>query len=132
MQIDRTNWAEIILSEFPAFRPQWAEHLDSWNPIITRPIALDLAEFADFAIDLIWAGDERELDRLATAIELMFAAEDPLFTYTICQTVLEKIDSRSDVAGFPIERFTNKFQPYTATQWQAVKLDRSIDLSIHH
>jgi hypothetical protein len=132
MQIDRTNWAEIILQEFPAFRTQWEEHLDAWNPTIARPIALDLAEFAELAIELIWAGDECELDRLAILIELMFVAEDSLFTYTIRQMVLEKIASRSDVAGFPIERFTNKLQPYTATQWATLTRDRSIDLSIHH
>ena len=50
MQIDRTNWMEIILQEFPAFRAQWEEHLESWSPTIARPIALDLAEFADLAI----------------------------------------------------------------------------------
>jgi hypothetical protein len=132
MQIDRTNWAEIILQQFPAFHTQWAEHLDGWNPLLTRPIALDLAEFADFAIDLIWAGDERELDRLATALELMIGAEDPVFTYTIRQMVLEKIASRSEVAGFPIERFTSRLQPHTLTQWETLTRDRSIDLSIHH
>lgn len=132
MQIDRTNWAEVILQEFPAFRPQWEEHLEGWNPLITRPIALDLAEFATLAIEIIWAGDERELDRLTTAIESMFGAEDPIFTYTLRQMVLEKIANRSEIAGFPIERFTTKLQPYTAKQWQTLTHDRSIDLSIHH
>jgi hypothetical protein len=132
MQIDRTNWAEVILQEFPAFRPQWEEHLEGWNPHITRPIALDLAEFATLAIELIWAGDERELDRLATVLELMFVAEDPIFTYTLRQMVLEKIASRSDIAGFPIERFTSKLLPHTADRWQTLTYDRAIDLSIHH
>jgi hypothetical protein len=132
MQIDRTNWAEIILQEFPAFRTQWEEHLDAWNPTITRPIALDLAEFATLAIEIIWSGDERALERLVAVIELMFDAEDPIFTYTIRQMVLEKIASRSDVAGFPIERFTCKLQPHTVEQWQISTRDRSIDLSIHH
>jgi hypothetical protein len=132
MQIDRTNWAEIILQEFPAFRPQWEEHLDAWNPLVARPIALDLAEFADLAIALIWAGDERELDRLVTVLELMFVAQDPIFTYTLRQMVLEKIASRSTIAGFPIERFTSKLQPHTVEQWQISTRDRSIDLSIHH
>jgi hypothetical protein len=132
MQIDRTNWVEVILQEFPTFLPQWEEHLDGWNPLLTRPIALDLAEFADFAIDLIWAGDERELDRLATVLESMFTVEDPIFIYTLRQMVLAKIASRSDIAGFPIDRFTSKLQPQTTNQWQTLTYDRSIDLSIHH
>jgi hypothetical protein len=131
MQIDRTNWAEIILQEFPTFRPQWEEHLESWNQLVARPIALDLAEFATLAIAIIWAGDERELDRLTIVLESMFDAEDPIFTYTLRQMVLEKIASRSEIAGFPIERFTNKLQPHTAHQWQSTRA-RSIDLSIHH
>ena len=132
MQIDRTNWAEVILQEFPAFRLQWEEHLDGWNPLVARPIALDLAEFATLAIDIIWAGDERELDRLATVLESMFGAKDSIFTYTLRQMVLAKIASRSDIAGFPIDRFTSKLQPHTANQWQTLTHDRSIDLSIHH
>jgi hypothetical protein len=132
MQIDRTNWAEIILQEFPAFRLQWEEHLETWNPPIARPIALDLAEFATLAIEIIWAGDDLELDRLATVLELMFGAEDPIFTYALRQMVLEKIASRSNVAGFPIERFTSKLQPHSASHWQTLTYDRSSDLSIHH
>jgi hypothetical protein len=132
MQIDRTNWMEIILQEFPAFRAQWEEHLESWNPIIARPIALDLAEFAALAIDLIWAGDEIEIARLTTVIELILVEGDPIVEYATRKMVLEKIANSSQIAGFPIERFTTKLQPQTADRWQTLTLDRTPDLSIHH
>ena len=132
MQIDRTNLMEIILQEFPAFRTQWGEHLESWNPTIVRPIALDLAEFADLVIQIVWAGDEIELDRLATVIELIFEAGDPIVTYALRKMVLEKIATSSHVSGFPLDRFTSKLQPQTAEQWQTLALDRIVDLSIHH
>ncbi len=132
MQIDRTNWMDIILQEFPAFRPQWDEHLESWNPMIARPIALDLAEFADFAIDIIWAGDERELDRLMRVIELMLVEGDSVIIYTVRQMLLVKITNSSQIAGFPIERFTTKLLPQTAYHLQTLPIERSIDLSIHH
>ncbi len=139
MQIDRTNWVEIILQEFPAFRYQWAEHVESWNPTLARPIALDLAEFADLAIAIIWAGDEIELDRLAQVIELILVAGEPIVTYALRQVVLAKI-ADSNIAGFPIDRFTSRLQPQTLSQWQILTTDLrsqwlhqpSVDLSIHH
>ncbi len=132
MQIDRTNWAEIVLEEFPAFRAQWDEHLAAWNPIIARPLALDVAEFTDLALKIIWAGDEREVDRLANAIELMLVAGDAIVKYTVRQMLLAKIASSSQIDGFPIERFTNAIQPQTAYHWQTAIGDRRVDLSIHH
>lgn len=132
MQIDRTNCVEIIIQEFPAFCAQWDSYLVSWNPLIERPLAVDLAEFADFALELIWAGDGSELDRLATTIELMLVEGDAVVKYAVRKILLEKLASSSTIAGFPIELFISKLQPQTAVRWQALAIERGIDLSIHH
>jgi hypothetical protein len=132
MQIDRTNCMELMLREFPAFSDQWHLHLESWNPIIPRPIALDIAEFAEFALKVIETGIDTELDRLAVMIELMLVEGDPAINYAFRTMFLEQIANRSHRAGFPIDRFTSKLQSQTDYYWQAAKLRSRVDSSIHH
>ena len=80
IQIDRTNCLEIILQEFPAFQDQWELHLASWNSLIERPIALDVAEFADFAIEIICTGIDSEIDQLVKITEQMLEQGDGVGT----------------------------------------------------
>jgi hypothetical protein len=132
MQIDRTNCMETILQEFPNFRDRWDRHLESWSPIIARPIALDIAEFSDFVVDRIQVGEDNEIDRLTAIIELMLDCGDSVIDYAFRTMFLERIAKRSIIAGFPIERFTQKLHPLTFDRWQALDLMQNIDLSIHH
>ncbi len=132
MQIDRTNCMEQILQAFPNFRTRWDRHLDSWNPIIPRPIALDITEFSDFAIETIQHGEDLEIEQLTATIEHMLMWGDSVIDYTFRTMFLEKIANRSVVAGFPIERFTSKLHPLTTNYWQALDLTLNVDLSIHH
>jgi hypothetical protein len=132
MQIDRTNCMEQILQEFPNFRTRWDRHLESWNPIIPRPIALDIAEFSDFALETIRIGEDGEIEKLTATIEHMFMCGDSVIDYAFRTMFLEKIVSRSVVAGFPIERFISKLHPLTRDYWQVLTLIPHVDLSIHH
>lgn len=132
MQIDRTNWMELILREFPAFRDQWHLHLESWNPVIPRPIALDIAQFAEFTLKAIETGSDTELDRLAVTIELMLVEGDPVINYAFRTMFLEQIANRSHQAGFPIDRFTSKLQSQTDHYWRAANIRHSVDATIHH
>jgi hypothetical protein len=127
IQIDRNNCMELILQEFPAFRTQWDLYLDSWNSLIDRPIALDIAEFADFAVDTICLGVDPEIDRLAATTELMLLHGDSVIEYAFRTMFLEQIAHRSNRGGLPVMRFTSKLQPLGFYHWQAV--DRR--LSIH-
>ena len=114
MQIDRTNCMEIILQEFPAFHDRWDEHLESWSLPFDRPVALDIAEFSDFAIDLIRLGDDAELDRLAVIIEQMLIEGDSIVNYTFRMMFLKNIASRREKDGVSVDRFIAKLQPITA------------------
>jgi hypothetical protein len=127
IQIDRTNCMEIMLQEFPAFRTQWDLHLESWNSLIDRPIALDIAEFADFVVDIICNGDDREIDRIAATTELMLEQGDSVIEYAFRTLFLEQIAHRSNRGGFPASRFIRKLRPLGFYHWQAI--DRR--LSIH-
>jgi hypothetical protein len=126
IQIDRTNCMEIILQAFPAFRTQWDLHLESWNPLIDRPIALDIAEFADFAIDTIRLGTALEIDRLISITELMLLKGDSTIEYIFRKMFLEQIAHRSVKAGFSVARFTRKLQPLASYHWQAMDRQWSI------
>jgi hypothetical protein len=132
MQIDRHNCMELILREFPAFSNQWNLHLESWNPVIDRPIALDIAEFADFAITTIQTGIDTEIDRLTGTIERMILEGDSTIEYAFRTMFLEQIANHSQRAEFPIDRFTSKLQAQTDYYWKAAKIRSSIDPSIHH
>jgi hypothetical protein len=120
IQIDRTNCMEIILQEFPAFRTQWELHLESWQPQIARPIALDIAEFADFAIETICEGTEIEIDRIAALTQLMLLQGDSVINYAFRTLFLEQIAHRSQRGGFPVDVFTRKLQPLGYYHWQAI------------
>ena len=119
IQIDRSNYIEIILQEFPAFQTQWNLHLESWNPLIDRPIALDIAEFADFAIDTICLGVDVEIDRLAAITELILVQGDSTIEYIFRRMFLEQIAHRSEKGGFSVDRFTSKLQPLGLYHWQS-------------
>jgi hypothetical protein len=119
LQIDRSNYIEIILQECPAFQTQWDLHLESWNPLIDRPIALDIAEFADFAIDTICLGVDVEIDRLAAITELILVRGDSTIEYIFRRMFLEQIAHRSEKGGFSVDRFTSKLQPSGLYHWQA-------------
>jgi hypothetical protein len=119
IQIDRSNYIEIILQEFPAFQAQWDLHLESWNPLIDRPIALDIAEFADFAIDTICLGVEVEIDRLAAITELILVRGDSTIEYIFRRMFLEQIAYLSEKGGFSVDRFTSKLQALGLYYWQA-------------
>ena len=128
MQIDRTNWIEIMLREFPAFGPQWAEHLESWNPTIARPLAIDLAEFADFAIDTIATGIDPEIEKVVEITEQMLADGDSVIQYAFRRLFLEQIAHRRSRGGFPVDRFTSKLHPLGYYHWHAIDLDWNINL----
>jgi hypothetical protein len=128
IQIDRTNCMEIILQQFPAFQTQWDLHLESWTPTIARPIALDIAEFADFTIETICGGVDVEIDRLAATIELILLRGDSLIEYAFRSMFLEQIAHRSQRGGFSIDRFISKLRPLGSYHWQALNLR----VGIHH
>ncbi|WP_295615586.1 hypothetical protein [Chamaesiphon sp. GL140_3_metabinner_50] len=125
IQIDRNNCMEIILREFPAFETQWALHLESWNPqvdsraerLCQRPIALDIAEFADFAIDTICLGVDPEIERLAAVTQLMLLQGDAVISYAFRTMFLEQIAHRSNRFGFSVELFVTKLQPLGYYHW---------------
>jgi hypothetical protein len=122
MPIDRINCMEIILQEFPAFRPRWEEHVDSWSPVIDRPVALDIAEFSDFALELIQTGTEIELDRLASTIEQILIEGDSIVNYTFRMMFLKNLASQSETTGIPVDRFIAKLQPITIYYCKALDI----------
>jgi hypothetical protein len=126
IQIDRTNCMEIMLQEFPAFRTQWDLHVESWNPLIDRPIALDVAEFADFAIDTICLGVDLEIDRLVAMTELMLLKGDSTIEYIFRKMFLEQIAHRSVKGRFSVDLFIRKLQPLASYHWQAMDRQWSI------
>jgi hypothetical protein len=128
-QIDRTNCMEIILSEFPAFEAQWVVHLDSWPPIGHRPIALDIAEFAEFAIETIVSGVDAQIDRLAAITEVILLEGDSIVEYTFRRMFLEHIAHRATKGGFSIDLFTTKLRPLGLYHWQALDRHLTIDPS---
>ncbi len=129
IQIDRTNCMEIILSEFPAFEAQWTEHLESWPAICQRPIALDIAEFAEFAIETISIGVEAQIDRLAALTEVILLAGDSIVEYTFRRMFLEHIAHRATKGGFAVDLFTTKLRPLGLYHWQALDRHLTIDPS---
>ncbi|WP_309728528.1 hypothetical protein [Chamaesiphon sp. OTE_75_metabat_556] len=128
-QIDRTNCMEIILSEFPAFEAQWVVHLDSWPPIGHRPIALDIAEFAEFAIETIVSGVDAQIDRLAAITEVILLEGDSIVEYTFRRMFLEHIAHRATKGGFSIDLFTTKLRPLGLYHWQSLDRHLTIDPS---
>jgi hypothetical protein len=128
-QIDRTNCMEIILAEFPDFEAQWAVHLESWPTHCPRPIALDVTEFAEFAIETIATGVDAQIDRLAAMTEVILLAGDALVEYTFRRIFLEHIAQHSSAGGFPLQQFTAKLRPLGLYHWQALDRYVSIDPS---
>jgi hypothetical protein len=126
-QIDRTNCMEIILQQFPAFQAQWDLHLESWIPTLDRPIALDVAEFADFAVDTICLGVEVEIANLAAIVELMLQRGDDVISYTFRRMFLEQIARRFANSQLSAEQFIRKLQPLGYYHWQA--MDRNLSIS---
>jgi hypothetical protein len=122
IQIDRTNCMELILQEFPAFRTQWEAHLAAWNLPLARPIAVDIAEFADFAVVTICDGVDAQIDRLAEITELMLRQDDPVIDYAFRTMFLEQIAIGTKRGGGAVERFTHKLRPLGAYHWQALDL----------
>ncbi len=122
MQIDRTNCMEIILQEFPAFRPRWDEHLKSWSPVIARPVALDIAEFSDFALELIQNGTNAEIERLSTTIERMLVEGDSIVNYTFRVLFLKKIANARKKNRIQIDRFIAKLQPISDYYCQSLDI----------
>jgi hypothetical protein len=122
MSIDRINCMEIILQEFPAFRPRWDEHLESWSPVIDRPVALDIAEFSDFALELIQIGTNTELDRLSTTIERILIEGDSIVNYTFRMMFLKNLANRSETTGITVDRFIAKLQPTTTYYCKALDI----------
>jgi hypothetical protein len=120
IQIDRTNFVEIILQEFPAFRSQWELHLESWNSLVERPVAIDIAEFADFAIDTISSGVDPEIIKIGSVTEQMLESGDSVIRHAFRRMFLEQIAHRHSRGGFPIDRFTSKLQPLGYYHWQAM------------
>lgn len=128
-QIDRTNCMEIILAEFPAFEAQWVVHLESWPLHSQRPIALDLAEFAEFAIETIANGFDDRIDRLAAITEVILLEGDAIVEYTFRRMFLEHIASRATKGGFSVTAFIAKLRPLGLYHWQALDRHLSIDPS---
>ena len=119
-QIDRTNCMDIILCEFPDFRTQWDEHLADWPPFIDRPVAIDIDEFATFALKLISVGVEAEIDRLAATIEVMLVEGDSVICYAFRMMFLKSIFNYSQRHGLPIDRFVSHLQPTAAYYFQSL------------
>ena len=111
---------ELILAEFPAFGPQWDLHLESWIPSIPRPIVLDIAEFADFAIELISTGVQLEISKLTAIIERMLLQSDSVIEYAFRTMFLEQIARRSSQSGRSIDLFISQLQPLGYYHWQAM------------
>lgn len=122
MQIDRTNCMEIILQEFPAFRSRWDEHLESWSPVIARPVALDIAEFSDFALELIQTGTNAEIDRLSTTLERMLVEGDAIVNYTFRMMFLKKIAHDSKKNRIQLDRFIAKLKPISVYYCQSLDI----------
>jgi hypothetical protein len=127
IQIDRTNCMEIILQQFPAFEAQWNLHLESWIPTLDRPIALDIAEFADFAVDTICLGVDVEIDKLAVIVELMLLQGDDVINYAFRRMFLEYIARRFTNSQLSVDLFIQKLQPLGYYHWQA--MDRNLNIS---
>jgi hypothetical protein len=127
IQIDRTNCMEIILHQFPAFQAQWDLHLESWIPTLERPIALDIAEFADFAVDTICLGVDAEIDKLAAITELMLLQGDAVISYAVRRMFLEQIAHRFASSELSVAQFVGKLQPLGYYHWQA--MDRNLSIS---
>lgn len=117
IQIDRSNCMELILREFPAFETQWALHLESWNPQIDRPIALDIAEFADFAIETIQLGVDADIERLAAVTHTMLLHGDAVINYAFRTMFLEQIARSTNRHGCAVEVFVAKLQPLGYYHW---------------
>jgi hypothetical protein len=128
-QIDRTNCMEIILAEFPDFEAQWAVHLESWPPDSQRPIALDITEFAEFAIETISTGVDAQIDRLAAMTEVILLAGDAIVEYSFRRMFLEHIAYRATKGGFAVDGFTTKLRPLGLYHWQALDRHLTIDPS---
>ena len=127
IQIDRTNCMEIILQQFPAFQTQWDLYLESWISTLDRPIALDIAEFADFAVDTICLDIEVEIDKLAAIVELMLRQGDDVINYAFRRMFLAQIARRFTSSELSVDRFTNKLQSLGYYHWQA--MDRHLSIS---
>jgi hypothetical protein len=117
---------EIILAEFPDFAARWAVHLESWPAQIQRPIALDMTEFAEFAIEIVATGIDTQIDRLAAITEVILLEGDSIVEYTFRRMFLEHIARYSSADGFPIKQFTTKLRPLGLYHWQA--LDRYVTI----
>ena len=102
-------------------------YLESWNSLIERPIALDIAEFADFAIETICLGADLEVNKLVETTELMLLKGDSVIQYAFRRMFLEQIAHRANRGGFPVDLFTSKLQPLTYYYWQA--MDRHLMIS---
>jgi hypothetical protein len=120
---------EIILAEFPDFAARWAVHLESWPAYSQRPIALDITEFAEFAIETISTGLDAQIDRLAAIAEVILLEGDPIVEYTFRRMFLEHIAQHSSLDEFPIQQFTTKLRPLGLYHWQAFDRYVSIDPS---
>ena len=119
-QIDRTNCMHIILCEFPDFRTQWDEHLDAWPPFLDRPVALDIEEFASFALELISIGIEAEIERLAATIEVMLVEGDSVISYAFRMMFLKSIANYSHRNGVSIDRFVTELKPMGSFYFQSL------------
>ncbi|WP_310486533.1 hypothetical protein [Chamaesiphon sp. VAR_69_metabat_338] len=120
---------EIILADFPDFAARWAVHLESWPTQIQRPIALDITEFAEFAIETIATGIDAQIDRLAAFTEVILLEGDAIVEYTFRRMFLEHLAQHSCAGGFPIKQFTTKLRPLGLYHWQALDRYVSIDPS---
>ena len=121
-QIDRTNCMQIILQEFPTFQDRWNSHLDSWTLPFDRPVALDVREFTEFAIELIRQSIDTEIDRLSEIIELMLVEGDSVINYTFRMMFLKNIAECRELDRVSIDRFIAKFQPATAYYCKALDI----------
>jgi hypothetical protein len=126
IKIDRTNCMEIILQEVPTFISQWEQHLEGWMLPFERPLALDVAEFADFAVEKIQGGEDAEIDRIVTIIERMLLEGDPIVSYAFRTMFLEQIAHRAQRCEFSLDLFVDKLEPVSYYYWQA--LDRSLGI----
>jgi hypothetical protein len=126
IEIDRSNCMEKIVAAIPMFRERWEAHSADWGLPFARPLALDIAEFTDFAIDTIRMGSDLELRAVVNIVEEMLQSTDPIVSYAFKTMFLEQIAHRSSKLHFRLDRFIAFLQPLSYYHWQALDRDLSI------
>jgi hypothetical protein len=85
---------ELILLEFPGFRQSWEEYVADWHGDNRGLICNDMSAFSHYAIDLIEAGDTKELPRIFAYVERLMIEGDDNVQTAAATCFLENIVNR--------------------------------------